>query len=356
MKTNDEKEIWFFLSHSNKDFEKVRKIRNYLEEKGCRPLMFFLKCLSNDDEIDELIKREIDCRMRFVICDSENARRSKWVQSEVAYIQSKDRVCEVLDLNAPEGEIERKLDLMVKRTRAFVSYSRNDHAFVEGVMAIARKYDIRFFWDVQDLMAGVNFADCERDTIGLAEQFLLFGSERYFHSMWGRMELEAAIRQGTTIRVLWLDKPSECVSDENGDLFDKLSTLDAESQTDLSAIESPREKTDAAIEAIVNWLMPCWDVYTMANNFLNGIGCPADAAEAERLFGIAYRRADQLDSKGYPGGTLVLARCEANGHGTPRNLQNALFDYQNYLHHVFSPDVKKEMELIKEMLDRETKR
>lgn len=90
----------------------------------------FLKCLSNDDEIDGLIKREIDCRMRFVICDSENARMSKWVQSEVAYIKSKDRDCEVLDLTSPEGEIKRKLDLMVKRTRAFVSYSRNDYSSV----------------------------------------------------------------------------------------------------------------------------------------------------------------------------------------------------------------------------------
>lgn len=356
MKTNDEKEIWFFLSHSNKDFEKVRKIRNYLEEKGCRPLMFFLKCLSNDDEIDGLIKREIDCRMRFVICDSENARMSKWVQSEVAYIKSKDRDCEVLDLTSPEGEIKRKLDLMVKRTRAFVSYSRNDYSFAEGVMDITRKYDIRFFWDVWDMPIGaVNFADAVHDTLVSTEQFLLFGSERYFRSEWCRKELEFAIRQGTTIRVLWLDKPSECIPDENGYLFDKLSTLAADSQTDLSGIESPRGKTEAAIEAIVNWFMPCWDVYTMANNFLHGIGCPADPAEAERLFGIAYRKADQLDSKGYPGGTLVLARCEANGYGTPRDIHAALFDYRNYLRNGFSPDVKEEMERLKKMLDGETK-
>ena len=100
--------------------------------------------------------------------------------------------------------------------------------------------------------------------------------------------------------------------------------------------------------------MSCWDVYTMANNFLHGIGCPADPAEAERLFGIAYRKADQLDSKGYPGGTLVWARCEANGYGTPRDLHAALFDYQSYLHNVFNPDVKVEMERIKKMLDGET--
>ena len=65
MDNQQDKEIWIFLSHSNKDFAKVWLIRNYLEEHSCRPLMFYLKCLSNDDEIDELNKREIDCRTRF---------------------------------------------------------------------------------------------------------------------------------------------------------------------------------------------------------------------------------------------------------------------------------------------------
>lgn len=70
MERQEDKEIWIFLSHSNKDFAKVRLIRNYLEERSCRPLIFYLKCLSNDDEIDDLIKREIDCRK-----DEEEAER-----------------------------------------------------------------------------------------------------------------------------------------------------------------------------------------------------------------------------------------------------------------------------------------
>ena len=74
-------EVWIFLSHSNKDYEKVRLVRNVLEGQSLRPLMFFLHCLSDDEEIDSLIKREIDCRTRFILCDSENARASKWVQN-----------------------------------------------------------------------------------------------------------------------------------------------------------------------------------------------------------------------------------------------------------------------------------
>ena len=50
----EKKEIWIFLSHSSEDFNKVRKIRNYLEEKSYRPLMFYLKCLESDEEIYDL--------------------------------------------------------------------------------------------------------------------------------------------------------------------------------------------------------------------------------------------------------------------------------------------------------------
>ena len=352
MQTNDEKEIWFFLSHSNKDFEKVRTIRNYLEEKGCRPLMFFLKCLSNDDEINELIKREIDCRLRFVICDSENARMSKWVQSEVAYIKSKDRAYEVLDLNSSESEIREKLDLLVKHTRAFISYSRNDFSFVKSVLDVIRQYDIRFFWDVVDILSGTcNFKKQISEAINSTGQFLLFGSKRYFRSQFCREELKFAINHGKAIRIVWLEKPSECVLEEDEFQFKKMPTLAADSQVDLSDIESLQEKKDAAIEAIVNWFMPCWDVYTMANNFLHGTGCPANVAEAERLFGIAYRKAGELDARGYPGGTLVLARCLANGYGTEKDLREAFANYRNYIRTVGpSPEVGKEIEQVRKLL------
>ena len=98
---DDKQEIWVFLSHSNKDYEKVIKVRDLLEKHSFRPLMFFLKCLNDKDEIDDLIKREIDCRGRFILCDSENARKSDWVKREVEYIQSKQRVYQTIDIDAP---------------------------------------------------------------------------------------------------------------------------------------------------------------------------------------------------------------------------------------------------------------
>ena len=73
-----------FLSHSHKDIEKVRKIRDILEILGCEPLMFFLKCLDdNNGELEDFIKREIDARNVFLYCRSRNAEGSEWVQKEL---------------------------------------------------------------------------------------------------------------------------------------------------------------------------------------------------------------------------------------------------------------------------------
>ena len=70
---------WVFISHSHKDLGAVRKIRNHLEKLGFEPLMFYLKCLSDENEIEELIKREIDERDWFIYADSQSARASRWV-------------------------------------------------------------------------------------------------------------------------------------------------------------------------------------------------------------------------------------------------------------------------------------
>jgi len=92
---------WIFVSHSTKDLDKVRAVRNAIENIGGEPVLFFLKCLSDQDEIDELIKREIEARNFFLLCDSNNARSSKWVQEEVEHVHSLNRKrIEVINLYA----------------------------------------------------------------------------------------------------------------------------------------------------------------------------------------------------------------------------------------------------------------
>lgn len=111
---------WVFISHSNKDFEKIIKVRNKLEKLKYKPLLFFLKCLEDDTEIFELIKREIKARDRFILCDSHNSRISPWVQKEIDYIKSLHRPYEIIDLDADDSVINKCIERFDRRSSVYI--------------------------------------------------------------------------------------------------------------------------------------------------------------------------------------------------------------------------------------------
>lgn len=149
-------EIWVFLSHSNKDYEKVRQVRNLLEEQGFRPLMFFLNCLNDDDEVESLIKREIDSRQRFVLCDSTNAQNSKWVQEEISYIKSRNRLWERIDLDNSIDDICKALARFKSRNTIYINNVPDDQKLVNSIVSylqskeylVVNKYDYNNDCDV----------------------------------------------------------------------------------------------------------------------------------------------------------------------------------------------------------------
>ena len=355
------KEIWIFLSHSNKDFAKVRLIRNYLEENSCRPLMFYLKCLSNDDEIDDLIKREIDCRTRFIICDSENSQASKWVQSEVKYIKSQQRSYETIDLSKSEEEIKAQLDKLVKSTQIFLSYSRSDYELVQAVYQHICKYDIRCFFDAEDLTSGNDFQNQVRHGIDLAKDFgfvVFFANKHSMSAKFVVSELQYSLDTGAKMLILLIDEYAKMYYKElfpqaqdilENDLFDR--EQNPIKVRDLTKAKTRDELMDLSIEKIVDRAFAPWATYTMAKNLLEGIDCSKDEEEANRLFGIAYRKSDALDTIGYLGGTLFVARCMANGYGTKKNLVGALDYYGDYIRTCGSNDnIDKEIAAIKREL------
>ena len=162
MKENDIAEgFWVFVSHSTKDFEKVRLVRNALEDSGFRPILFYLKCMENEDEINELLKREIDARRRFILCDSPNAQASKFVQSEVDYIRAQQRMYEIVDLSSIDLDSENSKDEVLQlikpfrvRTNVFLSY--NDYADREIVGLVKRHLSLNGF-----ISADVAFFDSQ---------------------------------------------------------------------------------------------------------------------------------------------------------------------------------------------------
>lgn len=116
----DTSNAWVFVSHSNRDFEKIIQVRNKLESLQYKPLLFFLKCLEDDNEIFELIKREIKVRDRFILCDSKNSRDSEWVQKEVEFIKSLNRPYEIIDIDGTEEEINNSIRVFDRRSTIFI--------------------------------------------------------------------------------------------------------------------------------------------------------------------------------------------------------------------------------------------
>lgn len=161
-------DIWVFLSHSHEDYEKVRMVRDMLEEQHMRPLMFFLKCLNDHDEIDSLIKREIDCRTRFILCDTNESRKSEWVKREVNYIKSKDRNFDVIDLTVSDKEIFEQIEQIKKQATIFISYNREELQLAEQVYHRLCKYDFDVRFDAYTLRSGRDFVSENMMSIDMA--------------------------------------------------------------------------------------------------------------------------------------------------------------------------------------------
>ena len=107
-------------------------MRDALERAGAEPILFFLKCLSDHDEIDGLIEREIDARYFFLLCDSDDAKKSKWVQDEVAHVKSlHGRKIELIDLDSDWNVQLAGITNLVSNATAFLSYSHSDHVLVD---------------------------------------------------------------------------------------------------------------------------------------------------------------------------------------------------------------------------------
>ena len=121
---------YVFLSHSHYDFDKVCRLRNLLEAEGFKPLMFFLKAFENpkfEPMLKPILKEEIDQRKRFILCRSENSRKSEWVRFEEDYVKSKNIPYEVIDLDADENVQLEAIQFYRRRVSGYVyiSYPRS---------------------------------------------------------------------------------------------------------------------------------------------------------------------------------------------------------------------------------------
>jgi hypothetical protein len=200
---------WIFVSHSVRDLETVRRVRNYLEDEGANPILFFLKCVSEDDELDELLKREIAARNFFLLCDSENARTSRWVQEEVKFVKSlTHKPYREIHLNATWEEQKSQIDELLIASTAFISYRHKDRIKVQPYIDLMRENDLALFSDFINIKPGDDFHKVIFESLraasenGFLVQFLTMES---LQSPWLKAELNAFVANKTGGRLILID-------------------------------------------------------------------------------------------------------------------------------------------------------
>ena len=188
-----------FLSHSSKDIEKVRKIRDILEAMEYEPLLFHMKCLDdNNDQLEDFIQKEIDARNIFVYCKSENAEASVWVQKELAYIKesSGKRLYEI-NIEKPLSEtlvtFLLKLAEIVKNNKVFISCSHKDKILSDIVTHYLEKggYEV-----IRYTSFHVNeYEKHENDILSIAENgiFLPIITNNFINSVYCMSEVEKVL-------------------------------------------------------------------------------------------------------------------------------------------------------------------
>ena len=194
-------DIWVFVSHSTKDFEKVRIIRNKMEEIGMRPILFYLKCLKDRPEVMDLLKREIDVRPRFLLCDSPNSRESEFVDEEVRYIKSLNRQYVTVDLN-DESSYDEKIRELKRRSQIFLSYSRQDYDLARTLTKALQEVGFNVWHDREQTFACCSFQDkythAIRNTMDEG-YFIPIISPAYLSGAWCSTELETAFSYNQTL-------------------------------------------------------------------------------------------------------------------------------------------------------------
>lgn len=187
-----------FLSHSSKDIEKVRQIRDILEALDYEPLLFHLKCLDDDNEnLETFIKKEIEARNVFIYCKSENSDSSPWVQKELEYIKSFDtKRLFTIDITLPLSQtlvvLLESITEIIKKNRVFIScsHANPDKEFGDYLenLLVDNNYDVIRF-KVLDYGKDIE----HKKALQEATTFISIISPNSLKSVYCRSELERAL-------------------------------------------------------------------------------------------------------------------------------------------------------------------
>jgi hypothetical protein len=190
---------WIFVSHSHYDLPNVRIIRNELEKLGHNPLLFFLKCMEDNVELPDLIKKEITARNWFVLCESEHSKKSTWVTEEVECIKSlPGKVFKTIYLDDDLIPQLEKLKSLSKRVTVFISSHQSDRDILKEIYNRFKEEDYRVFESSHDLDAGSDWQKAILSNLDEAIQHgfvLLLLSPDAIESSWMQSEIKYALKK-----------------------------------------------------------------------------------------------------------------------------------------------------------------
>jgi hypothetical protein len=196
---------YVFLSHSHYDFDKVCRLRNLLEEEGFKPLMFFLKAFENpkfEPMLKPILKEEIDKRERFILCRSENSRKSEWVRFEEEYVKSKNIPYEVIDLDADENVQLEAIQFYRRRVSGlvYISYPRSQRPLARVLSYKLQVEGFTTWFDYRSLIDN-NFQEPTFKAIDKAaeEGYVLYLVDGNRYGEWQRRELHYALQKSALV-------------------------------------------------------------------------------------------------------------------------------------------------------------
>lgn len=256
---------FIFLSHSTKNMDMVRRIRNEFECLGQNPIAFYLRCLdenypNRDEELWNLIYREIDAREWFVYCQSPEAEASEPVQKEKAYIQQsgKNKFWEI-DITADWETIRNRIHKIVADLEVFISYSREDTTVANVLKKVLIDADYAVWDPAYDMKNDKLFLNQISDAIlrcAYKGFYVLMISEHSIRSKYVEWELEFATSQSAWIIPViignpdmpewmssWLGQCYKCTENPTEeDFIDILKEID---QVMLKKIQNMNAQTDS---------------------------------------------------------------------------------------------------------------
>lgn len=207
-----------FISHSSYDYEDVKIVRNYLEESDFSALMFYLKSLEDPSKhslTQKLIKWEIKERNIFVVCNSESAKASKWVQEEISYVKHfPEKIYVEIDMEKLKHEKctqLSKLDNLIQSATLFLLYAYQDKRKVDKIDTLLSSSGFRTFKDKSSIKLGNDIENkinqAIKETINKGA-VLIFLSKNAKQSKWFWRDKRIALEKKALIIPILLDQSS----------------------------------------------------------------------------------------------------------------------------------------------------